>query len=61
MKKLIASFLVFASVVGMSNGLTYASNFEPYDFDYKNADITMTKTDERSNGIFTINNCTASK
>lgn len=61
MKKLIASSLVFAYVVGMSNGLTYASNFEPYDFDYKNADITMTKTDERSNGIFTINNCNASK
>ena len=61
MKKLIASFLVFASVVGMRNDLTYASDFEPYDFDYKNADITMTKTDERSNGIFTINNCNASK
>ena len=61
MKKLIASSLVFAYVVGMSNGLTYASDFEPYDFDYKNADITMTQTDERSNCIFTINNCNASK
>lgn len=60
-KKLIASILVFAFIGGRCNGLTLARDFEPYKFDSKSGDVTVTQSADGTKGIFTINNCNASK
>ena len=61
MKKIILYILSLVLAVQMGNNLTYASNIEPYNFDYKNSDVTITQTNGNSKGVFTINNCNASK
>ena len=61
MKKLVASILSFALVVGLGDKSTYASTFEPVEFDYANSDINIMRTDKGEKGIFTLNNCNASK